>query len=397
MAEAHQRIVPFKQMTSKRTVMADEDDKDEDDLPVRRRRMPAKRRLPRRFSSSEDEVRAELKNLKKVRTNLPKRRERPQKNQFARNLEKLKRARLGLSPIQSSDSSSAGDSDRGGDDEDEDGDDGKLEDTIQNSSDQDDTSFIVEDPEDDEDDLNQIPDEFRLSTHQNLETDFKVYVQYLLNLSFDQDFERNHANDKYFRHSINHVIRTLGSYQTSMTVSQKWSHDFKRQLDSRPHYSKRRSSGLMRPCDACQISNRPATFVGILSGAKYNMPKSLRDMSYFDEDLEESTSDEEEGEEEEDNDKSFKFYLGKYCCQRSFVYHQLRHWNFHCATKIEQEAEEIQERERSKQKTKHQSSLDIDTNFLQDKLEASGFVDQLWKQLKAILTGARDLESSKDF
>ena len=39
-------------------------------------------------------------------------------------------------------------------------------------------------------------DEFRLSSHQDLDTDFKIYIQYLLNLSFDPDFERRHEDGK---------------------------------------------------------------------------------------------------------------------------------------------------------------------------------------------------------
>ncbi|GJJ68724.1 hypothetical protein EMPS_01070 [Entomortierella parvispora] len=349
-----------------------------------------KSRVRTRIHSSEDDLQSEVKSLAKV-TRLTKRRAMPQKNRFTRNLEKLKRARLGLSPLPSSSDSSGG---GGSDDDSDDGDGFNLaqRQRIPNKRDKD---FIVDDMGEAEHNLSDIPDEFRLSSHQDLDTDFKIYIQYLLNLSFDSDFERKHEDDKYFKHSVTHVVKTLGSYQTSMTVSQKWSKQFRRQLDIRPYYKKEYIPSMGLPCDACQIVTRPATQRVVIYGEKYVLPTSLRDASYLEDydhsDSGHSSESDSDSDVNDSNKKSVEttFNVGKTCCQRSYIYHKLRHWTYHCARKIEKDIPEVQRQEATRKKV-------VDTNLLLEKLEEKGVVKKLLSEFKQALNEARDLEHGKD-
>ncbi|KAF9167963.1 hypothetical protein DFQ26_002188 [Actinomortierella ambigua] len=185
---------------------------------------------------------------------------------------------------------------------------------------------------------------FKLSNRQKLSVDFKVYCQYLLNLLFDRNFDDQIKDDEYFQSSITHVVRTIETFQNSLSNS--------------------------------QISNRPATFKVILSG-------TFEDWDEFQPEHIDGESEDEQfsGEEEAKADTNQN-------------YHAFYHWKFHLLQRMTIKVNEYMPKPFS---TMSQKDLDaVDTNEVMELLESSGYVSRLWHELKDLMTKARSISHAAD-
>ncbi|KAG0265550.1 hypothetical protein DFQ27_000557 [Actinomortierella ambigua] len=192
---------------------------------------------------------------------------------------------------------------------------------------------------------------FKLSNRQKLSVDFKVYCQYLLNLLFDRNFDDQIKDDEYFQSSITHVVRTIETFQNSLSNS--------------------------------QISNRPATFKVVLSG-------TFEDWDEFQPEHIDGESEDEQlsGEEEAKVDTKCVYYLG------SQNYHAFYHWKFHLLQRMTVKVNEYMPKPFS---TMSQKDLDaVDTNEVMELLESSGYVSRLWHELKDLMTKARSISHAAD-
>ncbi|KAF9970581.1 hypothetical protein BGZ73_006699 [Actinomortierella ambigua] len=251
---------------------------------------------------------------------------------------------------------------------------------------QDDLDFVTEDASQDTPDMRQM---FKLSNRQKLSVDFKVYCQYLLNLIFDREFDSRIKHDEYFQSSITHVARTIETYQNSLSNSQVWDKQFKRDMETHPEYTSDYCGGHFVNCQACTISNRPATFRVILSGTFEDWPE-LQPEHSGDESEDERSSQEGEAAE----DPKCIYYLGRFCHNRSKNYHAFYHWKFHVVQRMTIKVNEYMPKPFS---SMSQEELDaVDTNEVMELLESSGYVSRLWHQLKDLMNKARTISPGAD-
>ncbi|KAG0236700.1 hypothetical protein BGW42_002862 [Actinomortierella wolfii] len=374
-------------------------------------------------NSEEDELHKELEDLSQSMVVAERTRPRNRPTAFSKTLDDLKRRRL--SNLSNDDSHQERDTREYGEEQgsyDEENDEGEEEDeenidseddfvdshfgvyTNQNEDDppqtsqltevedQDDLNFIVEDDSHDASEKRRlsselVPEIFRLSNRQKLSMDFKVYCQYLLNLIFDRDFDEQIKNDEYFQSSIVHVVRTIETYQNSLSNSQVWDKQFKRDMESYPEYMSNFIGARHVNCQACSISNRPATFRVILTGTFEDWSELKPEYS------DEETGDEDESGEQEENPKRV-YYLGRFCHTRSKNYHAFFHWKFHVLQRMTIKVNEYMPKPFS---TMSQRELDaIDTNDVMELLESSGYITRLWQELKTLINSARSISHAAD-
>jgi hypothetical protein len=144
---------------------------------------------------------------------------------------------------------------------------------------------------------------------------FYVYVQWVLSCVLEDSMVE--VDKDYFGPAVRMMEDAVLSRKELMLRSSVWSEKFKKDLETYPDYrSWSRGSSLGRDCEACHRSNHPASHEVTLEGSFYDPACPIAALR--------------EGKET----KPAVYRLGRFCHQRTFLFHQLHHWKYHLFQKI---------------------------------------------------------------
>ncbi|KAJ7709876.1 hypothetical protein B0H17DRAFT_1029588 [Mycena rosella] len=232
---------------------------------------------------------------------------------------KLKRKRQGLSPPKTeSEPESSGESDSSN--ERDSLFDGSSSDSAGSSE------FIVED---DGTAVAQLPMEFSMETHEDLSRQFKKIFQFMVHIAIRPQAEREQfmrrllETEAYFSVPLKMARRRISGLRGSLIASSRWQPAFIALLERYPEFELKDLVRISPACDACRISARKGSKKGELSGYEYNR------MGFM--------------ETEHRKPKNFSFNLGRFCAERTEVFHQFTHWEFKLFTSVSQEVDQLHE------------------------------------------------------
>ncbi|KAF8921251.1 hypothetical protein CPB85DRAFT_1270003 [Mucidula mucida] len=353
-------------------------------------------------------------------------RSRDKKTAFQRNLEKLKRKKLG-NPVESSEDENGeyyyvtvSEDDqpfkgarKDGSEDDEEEKDSLFDDGSDKSSD-----FIIED---DGDGAALLPVEFR--AQQDLAHHFKTIFQFFVHVAVRTPHERSafmekQMKEEYFSVPLQIARRKIIGLRDSLVASSVWRPEFKKSLEALPKFDLYALDFSVPACDACHLGGRVSTLRGQLGGAPYNMLG-------FDEIVSDPDSDESD---ESNNEKSKKkkkkklkkkkakarqgktksepkyidsLHLGRFCAKRTRVYHDLSHWEYHLFKRIESEVDELHAAEKEDGYVRvawaggRKPPEDLgDADGICEWLDERQFIEQEWQALRKMMESATQLEVS---
>ncbi|KAF9389624.1 hypothetical protein CPB97_011034 [Podila verticillata] len=259
--------------------------------------------------------------------------------------------------------------------------------------------FVVEDNEEEARiALAQIPERFRRDQDQNPKNDFKLYIEYLFWLIFDK-----HALDQDSKYiaPVQRIMKILSTYQSTLSSSGRWSPDFLSQVNQRP---KLRKVNIVdeeeTSCAACKITSHKAQSAVTLFGAEYKPPMKPSELDRFCTMFSPDT-----GTQRIDTNgdgQEFRFKLGTTCTKRSMLYHEVRHFSYHCVWKIIRHCTKgktdnrpgltLEQRLAQKQRNNNDSER-VDPARLVATLQ--GVTSKLWDEFDELKTGLIRLHSTK--
>ncbi|BFZ59477.1 hypothetical protein YB2330_000487 [Saitoella coloradoensis] len=175
------------------------------------------------------------------------------------------------------------------------------------------------------------PWEFTRESHQKLSHHFKVFIQHEVHAMLDLEFaDADHlTTNDYFRGALQSLERKMGPIRDSVINSSAWKKPFMRALKTRPFIDTFANHDGYN-CDACNITNRKATYRVYLSGPRYD-PKTLQSYEEADDASSGSAiSSASDSEHEQTKRKSQKsdWYLGRSCFARTVHSHYFYHWRY---------------------------------------------------------------------
>ncbi|KAJ6630830.1 hypothetical protein B0H10DRAFT_1983301 [Mycena sp. CBHHK59/15] len=393
----------FTNNTSTLTPQATKPDSGNEGPPRRKRRL---RRARRPLSSEEecsgDEVESEHILESRLRT-------RGKLTQRDRILQKLKRKRQGLSPpkLSSSGSEEESDSDSSspfkGAKRHSDRD--SLFDGSSESGDSADTSeFIVEDTGPSV----ALPTQFSMDAHEDLSFQFKKIFQFMVHIAVHPPAERKHfmrkqmKNEEYFSIPLNVARRKIEGLRDSLVASSRWQPHFIALLKKYPDFEEKSHTFSTPRCDACRINKRISKNTGHLSGFPYD-PMGFQELT----DLSSETSDDEGDDPRyKKSGNTISFHVGRFCLQRTKVFHDFCHWEYKLFRVISQEVDELHEAEEAGGRIDDrdrfvrviyedgkQPPKDLqDADGINDWLVSRHIVDIEWAKIEKMMEAARHLE-----
>ncbi|OCH94983.1 hypothetical protein OBBRIDRAFT_884303 [Obba rivulosa] len=384
-----------------------------EESPIVRKRASGKRKLTVSGSEEEDIQPKRRKLLKGVRPPSPDEeksdlldeidedkiieprfRTRNKKTAYQKNLEKIKRRKLGKKSLTPSSESDSEDTDEPAPFSHAKPHEKSSSNVSQSANDDGaaDDSFIVEDdgavaPE--------LPAEFSMNTHQDLMHHFKIICQLFLHLAVQKAGDREAAmaellQKEYFSVPLQVTRRKLDGLRDSLVASSVWRQDFKNSLARYPEFELTHLDYTVPGCDACHLGSRLSTLEGRLSGDPY-------DRTTF-ESLEGSEDSEAHGDDVNGAPKRV-FSLGRFCGMRTKVFHKFMHWEYHLFEALSREVEDLHARVESRgfvrvshAKGKRPPDDLSDADGIMEWLDDRGIIDLEWRNIKQMMDSARNLE-----
>ncbi|EJD06032.1 uncharacterized protein FOMMEDRAFT_166326 [Fomitiporia mediterranea MF3/22] len=318
-----------------------------------------------------------------------------QKTKFLKNLERLKKKKLGLAASESDEQSSEGDGIIPGARPhiEDDGDQSSLSENNEDSDLEGEIDdFIVDDEADAQ--TAALPALFSMNTHQDLVHHFKIVCQYLVHLAVTSPAARSRiaerlTSDEYFSVPLSITRRKLSDIRDSI-VSSVWRTDYKKALSTYPNFSLHDLDFAIPHCDACNLGGRLSTLMGRLDGDPYDRttfePKENRSRS---------SSDESDGDDEH---RPPEFNLGRFCARRTELFHELCHWEFKLFCELLREVEELSSAGRGFVRIAYPRSVappdDVsDADQVMEWLDQRGIINTEWLRIKQLMTQATNLEA----
>ncbi|KAF9316705.1 hypothetical protein BG003_001672 [Podila horticola] len=245
-------------------------------------------------------------------------------------------------------------------------------------------NFVIQDNEEEaEKALAQIPEKFRRDQDQTPKNDFKLYIEYLFWLVYDKRALDNQVSK--YNAPVQRIMKILSTYQSTLSSSGIWSPNFLSLVNQRP---KLRKVAIVDEeetfCAACKNTSHKAQSAVTLFGAEYKVPMKPSELGRFSAMFSPSTGTQRI---DTNNDgQEFRFKLGTTCTKRSMLYHQVRHFSYHCVWKIiEHCTKKMEERpgQTPAQKLAQKQKKSDDTNR----------VDALWSEFDGLISGITKLPS----
>ncbi|KAJ7109405.1 hypothetical protein C8R44DRAFT_802425 [Mycena epipterygia] len=363
----------------------------EDEAPVRRkRRIKRARRSPSCDEScSGDEVEPEHIIESRLRT-------KPKLSQRDFVLLKLKRKRQGLSPPKSPEESECEDAQASNEGPNP----GSERDSLfdGSSSDSDNSSeFIVDD---DGSAAAALPMEFSMDAHEALSHQFKKIFQFMVHVAVRPPAERKEfmrkllKTEEYFSVPLNMARRRITSLRESLVASSRWKPGFVAVLQKYPEFTTHDLASTTPVCDACRISGRRGSKTAHLGGFPYDR------MGF-----------KEDDNSDEDRNGSCKekttFDLGRFCAERTQVFHQLSHWEYELFKCIDLEVGQLHEVAQAAGKVVDDRDKVVsvkyargkkppkdlsDADGINDWLVERNLVDIEWAKIELLMDKARNLD-----
>ncbi|CAL1704452.1 unnamed protein product [Somion occarium] len=329
----------------------------------------------------------------------PRFRARGKKSTYLKNLEKLKRKKRGES-VQSDSEEVEEDEDNaapfararpsnGNDDSASGGE----------ASEEEEDTFIVED-----DNKVELPPEWSMSTYQDLTHHFKIVCQLFVHLAVQppndrRSFMEESLKSDYFSVPLQVARRKISGMRDSLVASSVWRPDFKKPLETYPHFEIVQLDFAEPGCDACHLGGRLSTRIGRLSGEPYDK-LSFQPLS------ENSDSSDESDSEEEDEKPSLKkeFHLGRFCARRTLVFHHFTHWEYALFEALDDEVQGLRNRLAGRKKGKNvfipvayaggaQAPDDPnDADKIMSWLDERHIIETQWVAVKKMMDDARNLD-----
>ena len=204
-------------------------------------------------------------------------------------------------------------------------------------------NFVVSDEEEyAEQALSEMPEQFKSSSHQSLEYNFKVVLQLEIYRALQPKYDT--TDDAYFSDACKALDRKTGSLRDSALSSTAWKPWFLRAIKERPVFDSRPENPrlLEESCDACNTRGRHATFSARLIGALYDRDTLQPLSTKLQKQGEEARYIQEEarwlahGEKVPPGEEMIKinfldatWYLGNFCHKQALICHQFWHWHYH--------------------------------------------------------------------
>ncbi|KAF9454514.1 hypothetical protein P691DRAFT_716911 [Macrolepiota fuliginosa MF-IS2] len=373
----------------------------EDESP-RRNHIPSKGKT-KQVELDDEDLSDELDKDRIIESRL---RTRGKKTAFQKNLEKLKRKKMGkpMSPSESSEENKA----------DGDGDQLKpFKGAIPSSNDVDSlfderdsdsdgsSSFIVED--DSQAVAAELPSEFSMRSHDDLSHQFKIIFQLFVHITVSPIVNR-HAfmedqlkNQEYFSFPLKVTRRKLSGLRDSLVASSVWRPKFKKALGKYPTFELIPLDFAVPSCDACHLGGRFSTLMGRLGGIPYDK------LGFMDQIASDSGDGSEESVTHLKKSKFgfLEFHLGRFCARRVRIYHEFLHWEYHLFNTIRSELDNLHAANSNHGFVrvayaggKQPPSDFTDADGICEWLDERGIIDQEWHKMKTMMESAHHLEVS---
>ncbi|KAL4074404.1 hypothetical protein V8B97DRAFT_1949545 [Scleroderma yunnanense] len=278
-----------------------------------------------------------------------------------------------------------------------------VDDDRSNTSDSDNSDFIIEDNVEDANPVN-LPVAFSMNTHQDLAHHFKVICQLFVHMAVRPLPERRpfmeHVlkREEYFSVPLQVTRRKLFGMRDSLVISSIWGPEFKKTLEKYPEFTLIRMKFGVSGCDACRLPSRTSTLLGRVDGTPYD--------NYDFEDLTDDESDDSEPDasvEDSDRGPSKKrkkeFHLGRFCAARTRVYHEFNHWEYSLYKTLQREIMEAHDDDNAFVKVAYLGGAlppqDMqNADKIMDWLDQRRIIEMEWQKVRSMMDSARKLESS---
>ncbi|KAF7363480.1 hypothetical protein MSAN_01003900 [Mycena sanguinolenta] len=362
----------------------------EDEAPVRRKRITrSPKKKTRRSHSSDDEScsgdEVDSEHIIESRLRKPK----VSRRDFL--LENIKRKKRGLPPLESPPDTSESD-----DDDSESSWDSLFDEDSDRSS-----VFIVED------DCSTVsaalPKEFSMVAYEGLSQQFKKIFQFMVHLAVRPQLEREKfmtellKTEEYFSIPLQAARRRISSIRDSL-ASLRWKPEYTELLAKYPELKIEDISRKAKEpvCDVCNNQGRKGSKVGKLSGVPYNRTGFGEiDDEFWDDDS--SKKGRKKDSKRSKKDKK-EFYVGRFCAERTQVFHKICHWEYELFKSISQEVDQLQEMKQSSGVFDDRDvfvpikKLDVDVedpDAIYEWLEKRSRIEMEWQKIKTILDQAQ--------
>jgi len=193
------------------------------------------------------------------------------------------------------------------------------------------------------------------------------------------------ANDEYFSVSLGIARQKLSDIRSSITSS-VWRPAYRKALQTLPNFDLSELDFAIPQCDACHLGGRLSKFVARLSGTPY-------DRSTFESLEEPSDSD------SSDRPANAEFHLGRFCAQRTRIFHELSHWEFALFRSLTDELDRVYDRGASGHLVYVAFSKSVkppedptDADQLVEWLDERGIVQTEWLRVKQLMASATKLD-----
>ncbi|THH07442.1 hypothetical protein EW145_g3378 [Phellinidium pouzarii] len=236
-----------------------------------------------------------------------------------------------------------------------------------------------------------LPAAFSMNTHQDLVHHFKVVCQYFVHLAVTSEAARSKVadrltKDEYFSIPLTISRRKLADVRDSI-ASSVWRPDYKKSLQMYPVFNLTDLDFAIPQCDSCHLGGRLSKFVGRLGGTPYDR-KTFQEL-----DPESSSNDSDNA-----NDATPpEFNLGRFCAQRTKIFHELCHWEYELFRGLAREVEELSTAGHGFVKVAFAGGItppdDVsDADQVMDWLDQRGVVNVEWLKVKHSMSRATNLE-----
>jgi Domain of unknown function (DUF4211) len=218
---------------------------------------------------------------------------------------------------------------------------------------------------------------------------FPHIVEWLVKNKLAPAFKRD---DAVYKLAFDRVDAQVTVQAGSRLISAAWNATFKYTILARPQISIGALPGmdddLIRTCDACNKTNRPARYDFVLSGD-----------AYYKDSLEPVDADEDEGDDVQRDQgghqlatQSQHFYLGSHCAANAQMGHKLTHWKYHLNESVlaylEEQGVLSAEAIVARDKMNHRKR-DKEAEAVVDSMEETGKIEGLWRDFQNDLDDAR--------
>ncbi|RMZ89393.1 hypothetical protein DV736_g3376, partial [Chaetothyriales sp. CBS 134916] len=222
---------------------------------------------------------------------------------------------------------------------------------------------------------------------------FVHVVEWLVKNKLSPGFARH---DSLYKLAMDRVDDQVKAQAGSRLISSAWNATFKHTILARPtisiHILPGDENDLIRTCDACNKSNRPARYDIILTGDAYSRD-TLEPVDDSDSEADEATDEASQDEAGHSLARQEQhFYLGTHCAANAQMGHKLTHWKYHLNEAVLQYLEEqhvLSAKSVVARDNLSNKKREKEAEAVVDSMESTGKIAELWRDFQNDLDDAR--------